>query len=85
MPRFDIISEKIRTMHELLELTSILVHGEPSKDVQRRYILVDNVVYYLTDPDGDIILMLYVPKHLRALVVKQYYIHNGHVGVLLNA
>ena len=66
---------------EILELKTILVHGEPSKEVQRRYLVVDNVVYYLTDPDGDTVLRLYVPKHLRALVVKQYPDDNGHMGV----
>ena len=37
---------------ELLELKTIHVHGEPSKKGQRKYRVVDNVVYYLTDPDG---------------------------------
>ena len=66
---------------ELLELKTILVHGEPSKEVQRRNLVVDNAVYYLMDPDGDTVLSLHVPKHLRALVVKQYHDYNGHMGV----
>ena len=66
---------------ELLEFKIILVHGEPSKEVHGRYLLVDNVVYYLTDPDGATVLRLYVPKHLRAVVVKQYHDDNGRMGV----
>ena len=80
LPGLDMISEQNKD-DELLELKTILVHGEPSKEVQRRYLVVDNVVYYLTDPDGDTVLRLYVPKHLRALVVKQYHDDNGHMGV----
>ena len=80
LPGLDMISEQNKD-DELLELKTILVHGEPSKEVQRRYLVVDNVVYYLTDPDGDTVLRLYVHKHLRALVVKQYHDDNGHMGV----
>ena len=80
LPRLDMISEQNKD-DELLELKTILVHGEPSKEVQRRYLVVDNVVYYLTDPDGDTVSRLYVPKHLRALVVRQYYDDNGRMGV----
>ena len=80
LPGLDMISEQNKD-DELLELKTILVHGEPSKEVQHRYLVVDNVVYYLTDPNGDTVLRLYVPKHLRALVVKQYHDDNGHMGV----
>ena len=80
LPGLDMISEQNKD-DELLELKTILVHGEPSKEVQHRYLVVDNVVYYLTDPDCDTVLRLYVPKHLRALVVKQYHDDNGHMGV----
>ena len=52
LPGLDMISEQNKD-DELLELKTILVHGEPSKEEQRRYLVVDNVVYYLTDPDGD--------------------------------
>ena len=38
-------------------------------------------MYYLTNPDGDTVLRLYVPKHLRALVVEQYHDDDGHIGV----
>ena len=38
-------------------------------------------MYYLTDPNGDTVLRLYVSKHLRALDVKQYHNDNGQRGV----
>ena len=58
----------------------ILKHGEPSKDIQRKHLVVDEVLYYLTDPANEPILRLYVSQHLRALVVKQYHDDNGHMG-----
>ena len=70
LPLFDMTSDQNKD-EELLELKTIHVHGEPSKEGQRKYHVVGNVVYYLTDPDGDTALRLYVPKHLRAVVVKQ--------------
>ena len=33
------------------------------------------------DPDGDTVLRMYVPKHPRTLVIKQYHDDNGHMGV----
>lgn len=41
---------------ELLELKTILVHGEPSKEVRRRYLVIDWILYYLMDPDGETVL-----------------------------
>ena len=35
--------------------------------------MVSDVVYFLTDPDEDTVLRLYVPKHLRALIIEQYH------------
>ncbi len=79
-PGLDMVAEQSKD-DELLELRTILVHGEPSKDVQRRHIVIDNVLYYMTDPDNDPVIRLYVPRHLRALVIEQYHNQNGHMGV----
>ena len=42
--------------------------------------MVNDVVYYLTDPDDDTVLRLYVPKHLRALIIKQYHCDDWPIG-----
>ena len=80
LPVFDVINEQNKD-DEFLELKTILVHGKHRTDVHLRYLVVDNVEYYLTDPDGDTVLRLYVHKHLRALVTRQYYDDNRHMGV----
>ena len=79
-PELDMMKEQAKD-DELLELKTILVHGDPGKEIQRKHIIIDNILYYLSDPDNDPILRLYVPKHLRNIVVKQYHDDNGHMGV----
>lgn len=65
----------------MLELKAILKNGEPKKDIQRKHIIIEGIFYYLTDPENDPVLRLYVPKHLKAQVIKQYHDNNGHMGV----
>ncbi len=66
---------------ELSAARTSIVHGEPSKDTQKKYIVVDDILYYLTDPNNEPTLRLYVPNHLRSMVVRQYHDENGHMGV----
>ena len=79
-PGLNMVNEQNKG-DEIVEFKTILAHGEPSKEVQQRYLVIDEVLYYLTDPDGDTVLRLYVPKHLREVVIKQYHDDNGHIGV----
>ena len=62
-------------------MKTILVHGDPRKDKQRKHLIVDGVLYYLSDPDNDPILRVYVPSYLRTGVITQYHDDNGHMGV----
>ena len=55
--------------------------GEESKDVQKHYLFVDDLVYYLSNVDDDPCMRLFVPRHLKTYVVKQYHDKNGHMGV----
>ena len=68
LPGFDMVSEQNKD-DEILELKTILKHGDPSKDIQRKHLIIDDILYYLTDPDSDPVMSLYVPRHLRALIV----------------
>ena len=79
-PELDMVKEQAKD-DEILELKTILVHGDPGKDTQRKHLIVDGVLYYLSDPDNDPILRLYVPRHLRTGVITQYHDGNGHMGV----
>ena len=66
---------------EISEVRSMILGNKESKDIQKHYLLVDDLVYYLSNSDDDPCLRLYVPKHLRTLIVTQYHENNGHMGV----
>lgn len=64
------------------EITKILkdMKNKQTK-TSKRYITQDGVLYYLTDPDGDPVMRLVVPTHLRPQLIKAYHDENGHFGV----
>ena len=66
---------------EISEIRSMITNGKENKIVQRHYLLVDNLVYYISNVDDDPCLRLYVPKHLRSSVILQYHDQNGHMGI----
>ena len=59
----------------------MILNGKESKDIQKHYLLVDDLVYYLSNVNDYPCLRLFIPKHLRIFVVKQYHDQNGHMGV----
>ena len=42
---------------------------------------MDEIVYYLSQPDNEPLIRLYVPSHLRKRVLVQCHNDNGHIGV----
>ena len=51
------------------------------KDKQKYYLVVEHLLYYISNVEDDPYLRLYVPKHLRSLVITQYHDRNGHLGI----
>ena len=66
---------------DLLEIRSMILNGKESKDVQKRYLLVDGLVYFISNVDDDPRLRLFIPKHIRSFVMTQYDDQNGHMDV----
>ena len=50
---------------DISDIRSMILNGNESKDVQKHYLLVDDLVYYLSNVDDDPCLRLFIPKHLR--------------------
>lgn len=69
---------------EIVEFINALVHGSPSKTVRKRYIVQNNLLYYISDVEENPTLRLCVPTHLRRAIVRQYHDENGHMGVKKN-
>ena len=49
--------------------------------MQKHNLIVDDLVYYLSNVNDDPCLRLFIPKSLRIFVVKQYHDQNEHMGV----
>ena len=78
---FDLNVEQTRD-DDISEIRSSILNGQESKDVQKHYLIVDDlhVVFYVSNVNDDPCLRLFIPKHLR-IFVKQYPDQNGHISV----
>ena len=76
----DMIREQ-ESDKEILDLKSRLKNGRAKKIEQKKYIVMDEIVYYLSQPDDEPLIRLYIPSHLRKNVLIQYHDDNGHMGV----
>ena len=65
----------------LMELKIGMQNDEVPKAVQRKHILVENIMFYISDADTDPKLRFYVPVHLRDMVIRQSHDLNGHMGI----
>lgn len=65
------------------ELSSIVVQlqtGKAKKAVENKYILIGDILYYISKADTEPVLRLYVPVHLRQGVINEYH-DKDHLGV----
>ena len=65
----------------LIELKVGLQNDKVPTAVQKRHLIIDNILYYISNMDADPILRLYIPEHLRDVVIRQYLDWNGHMGI----
>ena len=61
---FDMKCEQTR-VDNISEIRTMILNGKESKDVQKHYLLVDDLVYYLSNVNDDPCLRLFIPKYLR--------------------
>ena len=59
----------------------MILNVKDSKNVQKHYLLVDYLMYHLSNVNDGPCLRLFFPKHLRYFVVTQYHDQDGHMGV----
>ena len=60
---------------EILKAKKILVHMDPVKEIQKKHRIVDDILYFPSDPDT------LVSKLLSKAVVRQYQYENRHFQV----
>ncbi|MEW8548463.1 MAG: reverse transcriptase domain-containing protein, partial [Candidatus Thiodiazotropha sp.] len=75
---YDMVTEQSKDP-DLCLIKTQLETGQANKTLQRKHIVLDNILYYMSNPDDDPIIRLYVPKHLTESIVKQVHdiIHLG--------
>ena len=66
---------------EIVRLRRQLEEKKSSRSVQSKYLVIDDVLHYISNPDVDPVVRLYVPDQLRSRVVTQYHDDNGHMGI----
>ena len=81
IPGFDLVLEQSKDK-ELVQLKHRLQSEKMSLSVTSKYIVLDNILYYLSQSDSDPIIRLYIPSHLKQLVKEQDQGKNGHVWAL---
>ena len=80
LPGYDLVTEQTKDK-EILKLKEELQSGKMSQAINSKYILLDNLLYYLPKPDSDLVIWLYIPDHLQKEVMEQYHNNNCHMGI----
>ena len=76
----DIMVEQSKD-NALMEVKIGLQNDKVSKTVQKKHIIIDDILYYISDVDSNPTLRLYVPQHLQGHVIDQYHDLNRHMGL----
>jgi len=64
----------------IVQLISRLDAGKLTKSLEKSLIVIDSVLYYISDVDGTPRLRLYLPEHLVPIMIKGYH-DFGHMGL----
>ena len=76
----DIVAEQSKDP-DLMEIKYGLENDKLSHAMQKKHIVMDNILYYTSQVDSDPVLRLYIPKQLRHAVTEQYHDDYGHMGL----
>ena len=80
LPGIDII-RKQESDKDILDLKSRIKNGRATQTEQKKFILMDEIVYHLSQPDDEPLIRLYMPVQWSKSVLVQYHDNNGHMRV----
>ena len=66
---------------DISEIIDQLRQGYGTKVFQQRHIVLESVLYFISDPDYNPILRLYIPLNLRVPVKREFHEELGHAGI----
>ena len=64
---FDMTAEQTRN-DDISDIRSVTVNGKESKGVQKHHLLVNDLLYYLSNVTYDLCLRLFIPKISETLL-----------------
>ncbi|BFZ20640.1 hypothetical protein BsWGS_23679 [Bradybaena similaris] len=76
---YDMIAEQGKD-GDIDKIKRTLAGNTASKATHASFMVIDGVVYYISSPDDEPHLRLYIPKHLQPQALNQYHEENGHMG-----
>ena len=65
----------------ILQIKQGLRNDSLSKSLAKKHIMIDNILYYISYPDSDPILRLYIPEHLQKTIIQEHHTSLGHLGI----
>lgn len=76
----DIVQEQEQDI-VISRLKKSLQNGTATKTEQERFIILDNLVYFLSNAEANPVLRLYVPGKYRTLAIEQFHEKLGHMAL----
>ena len=80
VPQYDMVIEQVKDK-VLLNLKEEIQSCKASSSVLSKHIILDDIFYYLSKPDTDPIIRLYLPRHITKPVNMEYHDNNGHMRI----
>ncbi|KAK7480230.1 hypothetical protein BaRGS_00028506, partial [Batillaria attramentaria] len=65
----------------LVQIRKQMQQENAPKMIRKRYLIIDDVLYFLSNQDDEPRARLVIPEHLILFVVRQYHDENGHMGI----
>ena len=65
----------------ILHIKQGLRNESLSTSLAKKHLLSDNVLYFISYPDTEPILRLYIPSHLQNAILAEYHSTLGHMGI----
>ena len=77
---FDMIVEQSKDK-EITKIKQVLLQNDTPNSVAKHHLVLQDLVYYISSPDDQPTLRLYVPQHIKDKVLLQFHDHNGCMGI----
>ena len=77
---FDMVKEQSKDQN-VIKIIDNLKQGKCKAKIRNQFLVIENLVYFISDPNGEPITRLYIPEHLVSILMTSYHDKAGHMGV----